>query len=154
MPFPQLAVLLASLHVRSSTSGASWLKVRCCETALGQSDDRVQTHWVWRHRAADPRQRGRLRAGVELEHLDRFPVAMMDDIQGMEGVPARTKKEAVRSELVLFFGIDRPRARIVGLGVEALFEVRAWVQRGRGLVSDVYQRDCSRSRISRGNHPV
>src|SRR5437773_12238358 len=79
---------------------------------------------------------------------------MVDHVQGMDGVSTRTKKETVRSEPVLFLRIDRPRARIVGLRIEALFEVRAWVQSGRGLVSNVDQRNCSRSCISRGNHPV
>jgi hypothetical protein len=88
--------------------------------AFRQGDHAVQPDRLGRNRAAYPRQRRCLAARVELEHLNRLSIAVMDDVQRVDGIATRPKKQAVRPELVLLFGIDRARARVVGLRIEPL----------------------------------
>ena len=148
-PFFSPACMLARPRSR-----AARLKIRGREPALGQTHHGIQTDGIRRDRAPDPRQRRRLGARVELEDLDRFPGAVVDDVQGVKRVPARTQRQAVRSESFLFLGIDRAGARIVGLGVQTLLRRRGREQRGRRLVADVDQCDRAAGRIPGRNHPL
>ena len=110
MPLPELAVFLAGLHVGASARGASRLKIRRREAAFRQRNDRVQADRLGRDGTAHPSQRRRLPTRVELENLDRLPVAVMDNVQRMDRVPARTEEQTVRPELVFLFRIDRTGA--------------------------------------------
>src|SRR6266511_4124308 len=68
--------------------GAARLKIRRREAAFGKRHHRVETDWIGSDRAADPDQRRRPGTRVELEDLDRFTVAVMYDVQGVERLPA------------------------------------------------------------------
>ena len=109
VPLPELAVLLAGLHVGPAARRPSRLKVRRREAAFRQRHNGVQANRIGRNGAAHPRQSQWLRTLVELEDLDRLSVAVMDHVQRLDPVLARTKKQAVRPELVFLFRIDRTR---------------------------------------------
>src|SRR5207244_6171285 len=63
--------------------------------AVGQTNDRIQADWIGRNRTSNPGQRRRLGPGVQFENFDRFPAAMMNDVERMDRVLSRAQ---IRSE--------------------------------------------------------
>src|SRR5262249_26279688 len=109
VPLPELAVLLARLHVCASARGASRLKIRGGETAVWQRDDRVEPDRLGRDGAAHPGPSPPLPAPAPPQPFDRLPAAMMDDVQRMEGAPAGAQRQTVRPEFVFLSRINRAR---------------------------------------------
>jgi hypothetical protein len=92
VPFPDLTVDLARHHsfARSCIS-APRQKVCGDKPAVGQTNDRIQADWIGRNRTSNPGQLRRLGPGVEFENFDRFPAAMMNDVEGMDRVLSRAQ---------------------------------------------------------------
>src|SRR5262249_6908377 len=102
VPFPQLAVVLARHHLR--TSGrvlTARREMRGYEATIRESDDGVEADRIGRNGTSGPGEHRRPRARVELEDLDRLAVAMVDDPHRVDRVPSAANVEAVCSELVL-----------------------------------------------------
>ena len=89
------------------------------KASLRQSDHTIEAESLRHSGASYPRQ-DRCCAGVYLEHLDRLPGAMVDDIQGVNGAPARFEIQTVGSERVPLVGVERTRTPRVGRDVEPL----------------------------------
>src|SRR6516162_5057949 len=92
VPFPDLTVDLARHHsfARSRIS-APRQEVCGDKPAVGQTNYRIQADWIGRNRTSNPGQRRRLGPGVEFENFDRFPAAMMNDVEGMDRVLPRAQ---------------------------------------------------------------
>src|ERR1700682_5218542 len=92
VPFPDLTVDLARHHsFARSRICAPRQKVCGDKPALGQTNDRIKADWIWRNRTSNPGQRRRLGPGVQFVNLDRFPAAMMNDVERMDRVLSRAQ---------------------------------------------------------------
>src|SRR6185369_15285305 len=137
VPFPELAILLAGHHpLRRRRRASAGKKVAGDEPTVGQPANRVQADRIGGHRAPEPRQDGRLRARVELEHFDRLSPAVPDDEETMHVAAARHERKTVRRESGR---IRRSRTRTVGLLVEAILRRRGRIRLDRRPVTDANQ---------------
>src|SRR5207249_10558238 len=126
-------------------------RVRGREAALGKRDHAVEAVSRKARRASDPRQGWRRGPRVHLEHLDRLPRAVMDDIQCMHGALPRFEIETVSSESIRLLELERTGTRGVGGGIEPFVPCRGREQHRRGLVAHVDEMESTALTISGGN---
>src|SRR6202140_1332394 len=86
VPFPDLTVDLARHPISAPRK-----KVGGDKPAVGQTNDRIQADWIGRNRTSNPGQCRRLGPGVQFENFDRFPAAMMNNVERMDRVLSRAQ---------------------------------------------------------------
>src|SRR5262249_55050718 len=92
VPFPDLTVDLARHHsfARSRIS-APRQKVCRNKPGVAHTKNKIKAVGTGRTRTSNRGQRRRLRPGVKFETFDRFPPAMMNDVEGMDRVLSRAQ---------------------------------------------------------------
>ena len=91
---------------------------------------------------------------VKLEHLDRLPTAMVDNVQGVDRILPGAEVQAVCPAILFFCRVYRSGARAVRLPVEPLLGRCCRKKDGRRLVADFDKADPSVGDIARRKHPL
>src|SRR6185369_14313461 len=151
MPLPELAVLFAVAHLRARVRiRASREKIRRDESAVLEATHRVEADRLWRNHAPDPSDLRHVAAYVDVEHLDRFAVAVADREQTLDRPADVVQPEAVSRELLR---IRRARAVLVEPIVASVFRGCGRIHFGHAAVARADRCEAATTRHRRGDHP-
>ncbi len=93
------AGLFARRHLGEGVLVAQLVELGDHETAVGRGGERVEAGARRGHQAPRPGQHRLGAPRVEVEHLDRFPAAMVDGVEGADPARSRPQRQAMGGEL-------------------------------------------------------
>ena len=96
---------------------------------------------------------GGLARGIDLEDLDRFPLAVMDGVQRVDGALAGANRETVGPEARFLRRVRCAWTRIVGLRVQPIFGCGGRIREGGRLVPGIDQANAAGPRKTGSHHP-